>query len=200
MTLVAAFAVAGAWIGLRPTPDPAHSAGIDRTQPDTADALDLDVDAVPAEDVSKIELASHEGGANGQPSSPDPEISEDERQRRLVVGEWEDDYQGHRQLTIRGDGTATMLVKPSGIGSRIFAELLRFDIEWSFADGRIVMTTLGGEPKSKVQLITNIDGTRTQYQLLNLDEKQLLLLDSDGKTKYDWRRPPASPGAPGSAP
>ncbi|MFN0054196.1 MAG: hypothetical protein ACKV0T_18625 [Planctomycetales bacterium] len=138
-----------------------------------------------------IQLAVHEvpAGASldqddrvGEPADPD------ERHRRMVVGDWEDDYQGHRRLTVRDDGTAVMVVEPSGLGKRLFADRLTFDVEWSLHEGRIVMTTTGGEPKSKAQLVLKLYGNRAEYTLLNLDDRQLLLLDRDGKTRYDWRR------------
>lgn len=88
-----------------------------------------------------------------------------------------------------------MRVEPSGIGRKIFADLLQFEIEWSVADDRIVMITTGGEPKSKTKLIMNLYGTRAEYKLLNLDAKELVLLDADGKTKYEWRRTPGERGA-----
>lgn len=126
-----------------------------------------------------------------RPNSEEPGVEESadvDPRLRQIVGEWEDDYQGHRHLAFREDGTATMTVRPSGIGSKLFASRLRFDIEWTFSDDRITMTTLGGEPESKVKLITNLYGAQAIYQVLNLDDKQFLWLDADGKTKYDWRR------------
>ena len=48
------------------------------------------------------------GMALGQNRSvPDPR---DEQFRRLVVGTWEDDYQGKRTMTLKDDGTGTMAV------------------------------------------------------------------------------------------
>jgi hypothetical protein len=41
-----------------------------------------------------------------------PQASGDLRQ--LVLGTWQDDYQGKRTLTVRPDGTATMLVEFDG--------------------------------------------------------------------------------------
>jgi hypothetical protein len=124
--------------------------------------------------------------------SPSREADFDGRCQRLIVGEWEDEYFGKRHLSVRPDGTATMIVEPSGLGRKLFAERLEFEIEWSIADGRIVMKTLRGEPKSKVTLISRIYGDHADYQILNLDSGQMLLLDGDGKTQYDWRRPLAS--------
>lgn len=114
------------------------------------------------------------------------------RSRAKIVGEWEDDYQGKRHLTVKEDGTGTMVVELDGIGKKLFAAKLSFDLEWSVADGRIVMKTLGGEPKSKVQLVLKLYGNEADYKILELTEERMLLLDGDGKTRYDWRRPAAT--------
>jgi hypothetical protein len=121
--------------------------------------------------------------------SDGPDLDPDERQRRVIVGKWHDEYRGKRHLTVRADGTGTMVVEPDGIGKKLFAARLTFDIEWSIADGRVMMKTLGGEPKSKVQLILKIYGQEADYTILELNDDRLLLLDADGKTRYDWRRP-----------
>jgi len=148
---------------------------------------------VPADDSDpeKITLTSHESAAPTAASkegSSESTADREDRQRQLVVGRWQDDYRGKRYLTIRNDGTATMVVEPDGIGKKLFAERLSFEIEWTFSDGRIVMTMTSGEPKSKTSLVMKLYGSRAEYSLLNLDDQQLLLLDGDGATRYDWRR------------
>jgi hypothetical protein len=112
----------------------------------------------------------------------------DMRCRAKVVGNWEDDYQGKRHLTVHEDGTGTMVVDLDGISKKLFAARLTFDLEWSVADGQVVMKTLGGEPKSKVQLVLKLYGNEAVYKILELTDDRFLLLDADGKTRYDWRR------------
>ncbi len=127
-------------------------------------------------------MASTAGG--DEPASSNP----DERQRRAMTGKWHDEYHGKRHLTVRSDGTGTMVVEPDGIGKKLFAAQLTFEIEWSIADGRVTMKMLNGEPKSKVQLILKIYGQEADYTILELNEEHMLLLDADEKTRYDWRR------------
>jgi hypothetical protein len=115
--------------------------------------------------------------------------SADQRFERAIVGKWEDDYRGKRHLTVNDDGTGKMVVEPDGLGRALFADRLSFDIEWSISEGRVTMRMLGGEPESKVNLILKLHGREAEYKILNLDDGQMLLLDSDGKTQYDWRRP-----------
>jgi len=112
----------------------------------------------------------------------------DEQYRQLVVGTWEDEYKGKRTLTIREDGTATMVVELAGLTAALYAPRLQFEMSWSIKDGHLKKQTTGGEPAEKVKLILKMMGDRVNEQILELTEDRLLLLDEDGKTKYDWRR------------
>ncbi len=44
----------------------------------------------------------------------EPVEDDDARFRRLVVGTWEDDYEGKRTMVIAEDGSATMVVELDG--------------------------------------------------------------------------------------
>ena len=108
--------------------------------------------------------------------------------RKLGLGGWADDYVGKRTMTLSPDGTGTMLVELSGFKAMIFAFKLRFDMVWSIENGRLKKRTIGGEPVGIVRMILATMGDRVDEPILELTEKRLLLLDADGKTKYDWRR------------
>ncbi len=112
----------------------------------------------------------------------------DDRFRRLVLGTWEDNYEGKRTMTLKEDGTGTMLVELSGLKAALFADRLRFHMKWTIENGRLKEQTIGGEPAGKVQAILKMMGDRVDEPILELTENRLLLLDKDGKTKYDWRR------------
>ncbi len=120
--------------------------------------------------------------------------NQDEQFRQRVVGVWEDDYQGKRTMTLNEDGTGTMLVELSGLKAALFASRLRFDMLWSVANGRLKKRTVGGEPQAQVQMILKTMGDEVDEPILELTEDRLLLLDRDGKTKYDWRRAAAGSG------
>ena len=92
-------------------------------------------------------------------------------------------------MVLREDGTGTMHVELSGL-SALFASKMRFDMVWSVENGRLKKRTIGGEPSTRVNIILKTMGDRVDEPILNLDDKQMLLLDADGKTKYDWRRVP----------
>jgi len=112
----------------------------------------------------------------------------DEQHRRLVIGTWQDEYQGKRTLTLREDGSGTMVVELSGLKAALVAQRLTFHLEWSIAHGRLKKRSLGGEPAAQVNVILKTMGDTVDEPILELTEDRLLLLDQGGETKYDWRR------------
>jgi hypothetical protein len=133
-----------------------------------------------------LALAVNFGAVRGEDeAAPDPRDAE---YQRLILGTWQDDYQGKRTMTMREDGTGLMVVELSGLKAKLYASRLEFDMEWSIAEGRLKKETVGGRPSGKVKLILKMMGNRVNEPILELTEKRLLLLDADGKTKYDWRR------------
>lgn len=140
----------------------------------------------------QIVLASATAPADSTKNAVNATDDPESRYLAAIAGEWEDEYQGIRHLKVAGDGTGKMIVDLDGIGKKLFAPRLSFDIEWSLADGYVTLKTLGGEPKSKVQLVLKLYGNEASYKILELTSDRMLLLDGDGKTQYDWRRPNAS--------
>lgn len=147
-----------------------------------------------------LTLLAAPGGA-GTEDAPDANTKRDERYRRLVLGTWQDHYQGKRTMTVREDGTALMVVELSGLKAGLFASRLEFDMLWSIRDGHLHKRTIGGRPSGRVKLILSTMGDRVNEPILELTKDRLLLLDADGKTQYDWRRVPATKadGKPGAA-
>jgi hypothetical protein len=125
--------------------------------------------------------------AESPPADSQPD-STDARFRRMVIGTWQDEYQGKRTMTLREDGTGTMLVELSGWRAVLSAPRLRFDMVWSVEGGRLKKRTVDGEPATQVQMVLKMMGDRVDEPVLELTPDRLLLLDRDGKTKYDWRR------------
>ena len=114
--------------------------------------------------------------------------SEEEKARRMLLGVWQDNYQGKRTMTLNDDGRGTMFVELSGVQAFLFASKLRFDMVWSLDGKKLTKKTVGGEPADKVNLILNTMGDTAEDTLLEVTDDRLLLLDKDGTTKYDWRR------------
>ena len=120
--------------------------------------------------------------AQSQPTDPDA------RYRSLVVGTWQDEYQGKRTMTLNEDGTGTMIVELSGWRAIMSAPRLKFNMKWSVKDGHLKKQTISGEPETQVKMILSTMGDHVDEPILELTEGRLLLLDKDGKTKYDWKR------------
>jgi hypothetical protein len=114
--------------------------------------------------------------------------SRDAEFRRQVVGVWEDEYQGHRTMTMRADGTATMVVELHGWKATLYASKLVFEMTWSLEHGRLKKRTTRGEPAGRVKAILKLMGDRVDERILELTAQRLLLLDQDGKRQYDWHR------------
>ena len=115
-------------------------------------------------------------------------LSRDERFRRAAIGTWRDFYRGKRTMTLREDGTATMVVELSGLKARLFTPRLELDIVWSIEDGRMKRRTVGGTPADKIEFVNRRAGRQVAEPILELTEDRLRLLDKNGTTRYDWRR------------
>jgi len=120
--------------------------------------------------------------------SASKETSEDEQLRQAAIGVWQDFHHGKRTMTLREDGTATMVVKLTGMKARLFTPRLQLDIVWSVEDGRMKRRTVGGTPADKVAFVNQRAGKQVAEPILELTDDHLRLLDRDGKTEYDWRR------------
>ena len=117
-----------------------------------------------------------------------PPADPDALSRSLVLGTWADEYQGKRTMTLNEDGTGTMIVELSGWRAALSASRLKFNMKWSLKDGRLKKQTISGEPETQVKMILSTMGDHVDEPILELTEDRLLLLDKDGKTKYDWKR------------
>jgi hypothetical protein len=149
-------------------------------------AMDRSIVAPAEKTLSQAPAASSEPASELTPS-PEP-VTQDERYRALVVGTWEDNYQGRRTMTLKEDGTGTMVVELRGMKATLFADRLQFDMVWSLDEGRLKKRTIAGQPVKRVKMILQMMGDSVDEPILELTENRLLLLDKDGTTKYDWRR------------
>ena len=107
---------------------------------------------------------------------------------KLVLGTWEDDYQGSRTLTVRPDGTATMEIEFDGWKARMFTRRLTIETTWTIDDGHFNRQTVGGEPVDKVEFVKRRVGDRASDKIVKLTADRMILIDQDGETRYEWRR------------
>ncbi len=106
----------------------------------------------------------------------------------LIVGTWQDDYQGKRTLTVRPDGTATMVVDFDGWKARMFTPRLRIETTWTIDEGHFHRQTVGGEPADKVEFVKRRVGDRASDTIVKVTADRMVLIDRDGETRYNWRR------------
>jgi hypothetical protein len=105
-----------------------------------------------------------------------------------LEGEWEGYYQGQRRLTVRSDGTCTMTAEPEGLAATLLAAKLTFEIQWKMNGEHMEFETTGGEPLDKVKIVLRMYGSKRSHRIVNLAPNELVLLDEDGVTKYEWHR------------
>jgi hypothetical protein len=115
-------------------------------------------------------------------------VSRDENYQRLAVGTWQDFYHGKRTLTLRPDGTATMVVEFTGLKARLFTRRLQLQIVWSITDGKMHRRTIGGTPADKVEFVNRRAGVQVAEPIVELTEEHMVLLDQNGSQQYRWRR------------
>ena len=128
--------------------------------------------------------------ADGSDDSSSAKSTEDARMAREVVGKWKTiRAAGPRELEMRDDGTATMDVKIEAFALKLlFGKQMRLDIKWHIADGLLHMETVGGEPKSKVELLKSTYGATLAYPILELTKNRLLVKDGEDDPDHDWER------------
>lgn len=105
-----------------------------------------------------------------------------------MPGTWEDDYKGHRTLTLNEDGSGTMVVELDGFAATIFAKKLTFQEEWSVENGRVTMTATGGEPAVKVRLVLSIHGDSSTQRIVEVTDDRMILVEEPSGTRFEWMR------------
>ena len=118
----------------------------------------------------------------------DPETA---RLNKLVVGSWKQDFYGERTLTVKDDGTATMVIRPGGVFALGFGEKIDLTMFWSVKDGHLDYGVNGGSPADKVKLAASTWGDHWVEKIVKLDENKLDLLSVDGSSHSIWERVPS---------
>ena len=150
----------------------------------------------PSQDAIRVEIAASDAITVGNSNPPErtelpksPKNSLDERFRELIVGTWKRYSHGNRLLTIRKDGTATMVIKPDFVWAFVFGNRVDIEIKWKIENGRAIYHVTSGTPPDKAELARQQFGDRWNEKILELDDDHLLLLDGDDKqSQYKWKR------------
>lgn len=123
----------------------------------------------------------------GQARAAEP--TTDEQLRQQIVGTWRLVDQGERIVTNRPDGTATMIVRLTFIGSLLYGERLDFELTWEVKDGVLTHAIVSGTPKANVDRLIRDFGSSMSSKIISLDEQALLLEETDGsRDRYRWTR------------
>ena len=107
---------------------------------------------------------------------------------KSMLGTWEDDYKGHRTLTLNVDGTGMMVVELDGFAATLFAKKLTFQEEWTVADGKVTMKATGGEPAGKVRLVLSLHGDSSTQRIVEVTQDRMILVEEPSETRFEWRR------------
>ncbi len=139
--------------------------------------------------------APEDGAPEPVAGNPNVDAVSDAAFRELMLGTWEDDYKGHRILTLNSDGTGIMVVELDGFAAALFAEKLTFQEEWEVADGKVTMKATGGEPAGKVRLVLSLHGDSSTQRIVEVTDDRMILVEEPSGTRFEWRRvqPPDSP-------
>ena len=111
---------------------------------------------------------------------------------KSMLGTWEDDYKGHRILTLNAGGTGTMVVELDGLAATLFAKTLTFREEWSVVDGKVTMKATGGEPAGKVGLVLSLHGDSSTQRIVEVTADRMILVEEPSETRFEWRRVPVA--------
>lgn len=118
--------------------------------------------------------------------SAEADVPKKDESHHPIHGTWQDEYQGKRTMTLRPDGTGTMVVELKGLNATLFASQLTFEMVWSIEGDRLNKRTIGGEPKGKVRAVLAMMGDEVEEEIIELTDERLLV--SDGKQQFDWSR------------
>lgn len=110
-------------------------------------------------------------------------------QIELLLGKWTQQRTGTRNLTVREDGTATMIVILDSPYNYVFGDKITLYIDWTLKDGRLIFKTNGGKPATQIKVLTKMFGSERDQPILELTSQRLLLKDGDeGEPNHDWKR------------
>lgn len=149
-------------------------------------------DHAAAKPPSAATTSSPDAGSGSPPHRPVTDHAAESELRGLIVGTWQDDYQGRRTMTLRPDGTGTMVVELQGINATLFASRLTFHMEWILQDRRLRKRTVGGEPAVKVRAVLAMMGDTVEEEIVELTTDRLLVKEIASEKRFDWRRAPGS--------
>jgi len=147
--------------------------------------------------------AEHEAALAARQAQPTAARPADEQYRRLIVGDWhQTSDQAQRDLTLRPDGTGSMLVRPL-TATWYLGEQIECDVEWTVENGRAIFGTPSGRPQEKFDRLIGLFGKDRNRKIVELTAERILMYDEQQEKFSEWKRvaadatpPPAEAPAP----
>ena len=120
------------------------------------------------------------------PISDSPPISPFDSKQ--LVGCWRDGFCGQRTLTLKPDGSATMLLELDFAGRLLYGKTLEFDLQWSLDGSTLSFEILTGRPIDAAKSAMKLWGEAFDYRLELVDNESLHGWASDDSILYKLRR------------
>lgn len=107
---------------------------------------------------------------------------------KRLVGCWRDGFCGQRTLTLKTDGSATMLLELDFTGRLLYGKSLEFDMRWSLDGSTLSFEILTGRPGDAARSAIKLWGEAFEYRLELVDRERLHGWASDDSILYKLRR------------
>lgn len=108
----------------------------------------------------------------------------------IVAGAWTSEYYGTRYLTIRNDGSATVLFQANTLARMFVGSLLKIEYTWEYdpQQQQVVFHMEQGAPEQGAEYVTKLWGKLQKQDVITVCRGQLHMRDLDGKTEHHWKR------------
>ena len=135
-------------------------------------------------DVTSHDLAARSGSV----ATHEPDQSSTPFDCKQLVGCWKDSFCGQRTLTLKSDGSATMLLELDFTGRLLYGKSLEFDMRWSLDGSTLSFEILTGRPGDAARSAIKLWGEAFEYRLELVDRERLHGWASDDSILYKLRR------------
>ena len=128
------------------------------------------------------------GAAPVDVTAPDSRPTSTAFDGRQLVGCWRDGFCGQRTLTLKADGSATMLLELDFAGRLLYGKTLEFDLQWSLDGSTLSFEILTGRPVDAAKSAMKLWGEAFDYRIELVDNEHLHGWASDDSILYKLRR------------
>ncbi len=127
-----------------------------------------------------------ESAVDSSNNSAESDSEQDDLGSRFV-GRWRQYLYGERSLTIRDDGTGTMVVVPEGVWAFVFGEKVTVELKWAVEEGFLNYEIVSGQPEEGIKVVKEMWGDHWSQEILTLTDSKFVVI-SDDDNRYEWER------------